>query len=104
MNRRSARIFQTFALATLRFVLLGAQAGAAVGLSTMFLMCLGGCGGYGEVIYGAGFAVFSAFTVFVALMVHFARHFRTNPEALARQARRQWLWLGVSGFVLILFL
>lgn len=103
MGRRSAQFVQPLLLACLRFALLALQVGAAVGLAAMFLMCLGGCGGYGEVIYGAGIAVLAALVAFVGLMVHYVHHSHNDPAPLARQARLQWIWLGVSAFLLVLF-
>lgn len=103
MKRRSGASVKPLLLAILRFALLAVQAGAAAALAAMFLMCLGGCGGYAELIYGAGIAVLAAVVAFVGLMAHYQGHVRSDPVALARQARLQWIWLGISAFLLVLF-
>jgi hypothetical protein len=83
-----------------RFLLLSIQAGTAVGLLCVILMCIGGCGGYAEAIYGVGFGVFAAVSAFIALVIHYADTRKSNPQVLAKQAQLQWAWLGVTGLLL----
>ncbi len=85
-----------------RFVLLGAQAGLAAAALYFVVACHGACGGYFEAIVATGVGIATALVACIALMVHYAHHFKTNPQRLISQARIQWIWLGVSGIVLFL--
>ena len=90
-------------LAIVRFVLLSAQAGFAVGALSMSVMCFRECGGYGELIYAAGFAVLGAVVTFATFAAHFAKNCKANRPLLARQAKIQWVWLLASLAVAFVF-
>lgn len=90
-------------LASIRFSLLSMQLGAVVGAIVFVLMSIGG-GSYAGVIFGVGSAIAAAIGVFITLITRYLQNRKTNPQLVASQARKQWLWLSVCAFVLILFL
>jgi hypothetical protein len=90
-------------LTAIRFMLLSCVVGVAVGVLTIALKCIGGCGGYGEIFDGLGFGAVAAIATFVGLCLHHERQRKSNPQSLVRQARLQWLWLAVTGVVVLLF-
>jgi hypothetical protein len=88
--------------ATIRFLALGTQAGVAAWMLSAVLMCIGGCGGYEEVLYATMFGVFVAVSTIALLMVGHANASKSDPQSLEIQAKLQWGWLIVSTVVLVL--
>ena len=88
--------------ATIRFLALGAQAGFAAWALSAALMCIGGCGGYEEVLYATMFGAFVAVSTIALLMVGHANASKSDPRSLEIQAKLQWGWLIVSAVVLVL--
>ena len=89
-------------LAIVRFLLLSGQVGLASGALSVVAMCFEGCGGYGEVLYGAAIAIAGGLTAFCLLVGHYVHNFKSNPQRLLRQSRLQWAWLVASFAVYVL--
>ena len=87
--------------AAVRCLLLAGQVGLVVGLLVVGVRCIGGCGGYAEVYVGPFWGLVAALVALVVLVRHNARLRRTDPQRLARVARWQWWWLGISYFLLL---
>ncbi len=92
----------TILSALIRFLLLGAQAAFASGILLVALMCIGGCGGYGEIIYGIMFGATVGVVTFIALGVHYIKNRNGESRYPFLRPKVQWIWLSISFFVLSL--
>ena len=98
--RKTSYRYPLIGLALIRFALPSCLAGVTAAGLYFFLACVGGCGGYGEVIFAAGIGGTVAIVIAIVFLLSYLHQCKKHPEAVAHQARVEWLLVGSGFFVL----
>ena len=104
MQRRISQLAlgQTLGV-VVRYGILSAQLGLAAGAGIFFATCIGGCGGYAEVIWAYASGILAALASFIGLLIRYAL-LKDAQARLRREAQWQWLWISITTFVAMAFM